>query len=207
MTAEEWHAWLECEPGEGLDPEEYPDEEDYLSPDAVDLTGAELAEIREAAALAAPVGADDPDPAGVARGLTAQAAAAAARRRGPGQPGSMRHLARESSSRAAAFGTGLPLDVMPACPDLALLADRAAGGDDSYRGVSDDELIGVLCAWDRLESHTAARKLAAIAELSRRRPPVETPSSGRPAGSAEEDFTADELAHVLACPAAARGAC
>ena len=134
----------------------------------------------------------------MARVLAAQAAAASARRRGPGQPGSARLLARESASAAAAFGTGLCLDVMPACPDLALLADRAAGGDDSYRGASDDELAGVLCAWDRLESYMAARKLAAAAELSRRRPVIELPSPGRPGGSGEEDYTADELAHVLA---------
>jgi hypothetical protein len=87
---------------------------------------------------------------------------------------------------------------MPACLDLATMADRAAGPGDSYQGASDDELIGLLCAWDRLESHMAARKLAAIAELSRRRPHIETPTSGCPAGSREEDFTADELAHVLA---------
>jgi hypothetical protein len=36
----------------------------------------------------------------------------------------------ESASRAAAFSTGQCLDVMPACPDLAMLADAAAGPDD-----------------------------------------------------------------------------
>ena len=198
VTAEEWEAWLDCEPAEWTDPDAYPDEEDYLPPGELDLTEAELAEIAAATALAAPVTADDADPAGVARVLAAQAAAASARRRGPGQPGSARLLARESSSAAAAFGTGQCLDVLPACPDLAVLADRAVGPDDAYQGVSDDELIGVLCAWDRLESHAAARKLAAAAELSRRRPVLETPSSGQPAGTGWEDFAADELAHVLA---------
>ena len=48
-----------------------------------------------------------------------------------------------------------------------MLADAAAGEDDTYDGASDDELIGVLCAWDRLEAHMAARKLAAAAELIR----------------------------------------
>jgi Domain of unknown function (DUF222) len=199
MTAQEWQAqaWADFDPAEDTDPETHQDEDDFLSPGA-DLTGAELAEIAEATWLAAPATADDLDPAGVARVLAAQAAAASARRRGPGQPGSARLLAGESCSPAGAFGTGQLLDVMPACPDLAVLADRAAGEDDSYAGVSDDELIGLMCAWDRIESHMAARKLAATAELSRRRPPLETPSSGRPAGSADEDFTADELAHVLA---------
>jgi Domain of unknown function (DUF222) len=211
MSAEEWRSQLECEPAEGSDPEEYPDEEDYLNPDALDLTDAELAEIAAATRLAAlaagqaygtegaapgadPAGAD---PAGVADALLAQAAAASALRRGPRQPGSARLLAGEYSSRAAAFGTGMCLDVMPACPDLVLLADRAAGPDDSYRGASDDELIGVLCAWDRSESHAHARKLAAIAELRRRRPVPDPPTSGREAGSAGEDYLADEIAHAL----------
>jgi hypothetical protein len=200
MPAEEWRSQLECEPAEGSDPEEYPDEEDYLSPDAVDLTDAELAEIAGAAqlaAIAAGQAAGDPDAAGVADALAAQAAAASARRRGPGQPGSARLLAGESSSRAAAFGTGMCLDVMPACPDLVLLADAAAGPDDSYAGASDDELIGVLCAWDRSESHAHARKLAAIAELRRRRVGIEPPTSGLEAGSRDEDYLADEIAHVL----------
>jgi hypothetical protein len=192
MSADEWQAWLDCEPAEDSDPEAYPDEEDYLSPDA-ELTEAELAGIAEATRLAA----DEADPAGVARVLAAQAAAASARRRGPGQPGSARLLAGESSSRAAAFGTGMCLDVMPACPDLVLLADRAAGPGDSYAGASDDELIGVLCAWDRTESHAHARKLAAVTELRRRRAAIEPPASGREPGSRDEDFLADEIAHAL----------
>jgi hypothetical protein len=205
MTAEEWRAELECEPAQWCDPEEYPDEGDYLDADALDLTEAELAEIAaatrftaRASGQAAGAAADDADPAGVADVLAAQAAAASARRRGPGQPGSAGLRAGESSSRAAAFGTGQCLDVMPASPDLALLADRAAGPDDSYAGASDDELIGGLCAWDRTESHAHARKLAAITELRRRRPVIELPAAGRPAGSADEDYLADEIAHVLA---------
>jgi hypothetical protein len=105
MSAEEWRAQLECEPAVDTDPEAYPDEEDYLSPDA-ELTEAELAGIAEAAWLAAPMAADEADPARVADALLAQAAAASARRRGLGQPGSARLLAGESSSGAAAFGTG-----------------------------------------------------------------------------------------------------
>ncbi|MGD0242887.1 MAG: hypothetical protein ABSB59_21495 [Streptosporangiaceae bacterium] len=196
MTAEEWQARLDCEADDGLDPEMFQDEDEFWRPGEEDLAGA-------ARAADEPVAADEPDPAGVARALAAQAAAAAAKRRGPGQPGSARPLAGESSGRAASgraasFGAGLELDIMAACPDLAVLADRAAGPGDTYAGASDDELIGMVCAWDRLESHMAARKLAAIAAFSRRRPLVKTPASGRPGGSAEEDFAADELAHVLA---------
>ena len=37
-------------------------------------------------------------------------------------------------------------------------------------GATDDELVGAICAWDRVQSHAAARKHAAAAELIRRRP-------------------------------------
>jgi len=96
---------------------------------------------------------------------------------------------------------------MPACIGLALSADTAAGDDDSYRGVSDDELLGVLAAWDRLEAHMAARKLAAVAELYRRNPEngCQAEAPGR-MPEAYEEFTDDELASVLAESRAAAGA-
>ena len=50
-----------------------------------------------------------------------------------------------------------------------------------WNGVSDDEVLGVLCAWDRVEAHAAARKHAAVAELIRRRPaPGYAPRGARP---------------------------
>jgi hypothetical protein len=113
MSAEEWRAQLECEPAEGSDPEEYPDEEDYLSPHAVDLT-AELAEIAAAARFAALASGqvtdaeDGADPVGVADALMAQAAAASARRRGPGQPGSARLLAGSRPAGRRRSGPGCP---------------------------------------------------------------------------------------------------
>ena len=88
---------------------------------------------------------------------------------------------------------------MPGCPDPAVLADRAAGDGDRYNGVGDDELIGVLSAWDRLKAHMAARKLAAAAELIRRRPEPGCPPEGAarlPGGW--EEFTAEELGYALA---------
>jgi len=41
---------------------------------------------------------------------------------------------------------------------LALFAEDAAGEDDRYAGAADDELLGVICAWDRVEAHASARK-------------------------------------------------
>ena len=43
-----------------------------------------------------------------------------------------------------------------------------------------------MCGWDRVEAHAAARKLAAVAELSRRNPAPE-----------DAEFTADQIANAL----------
>ena len=149
MTAAEREASLDrlCEQDEGHredEADEYGDVEPF--------TAEELAEIRQAAA-------DE---------LLAVEAASAGRR-GPGQPGSARVFPGESSSPAAAFGPGMVFDVLPGCAQLAVAADAAAE-DDRFAGVSEAELIGIMCAWDRVEAHAAARKLAVIAELSRRNP-------------------------------------
>ena len=43
-----------------------------------------------------------------------------------------------------------------------------------------------MCAWDRVEAHAAARKLAVVAELARRNP-----------GPEDAEFTADQVAYAL----------
>jgi hypothetical protein len=91
------------------------------------------------------------------------AVAASLGRRGPGMPGSAHRFPGEYAGPAAGFATGAPLDVAPGGAALA----GFAGDEDTYDGASDDELIGALCAWDRLEAHMAARKHAAVAELMR----------------------------------------
>ena len=175
MTAEEREAWLDrlCEQ------DEPPGEEEYADFDP--LTPAEAAEIREAAA-------DEM--------LAVRAATTG--RRGPGMPGSARIFPGESASPAAAFGPGMALDLMPGSAQLALSADRAAGEDDSFAGVSDAELMGMLCAWDRVEAHAAARKLAAVAELYRRSPEPGCPMK-EPGRMPEvyDEFAADDLAVAL----------
>jgi Domain of unknown function (DUF222) len=178
MTAEEREAWLD----RLAEADEPPDLEEEDWEDFEPLTADELAEVEKAAG-------DE---------LLAVEAATTGRR-GPGQPGSARVFPGESSSPAAAFGPGMALDVLPGCAGLAVAADAAAGEDDGFADVSDGELIGVLCAWDRVEAHAAARKLAAAAELIRRNPEPGSELAG-PARMPViwDEFATDQLANALA---------
>jgi Domain of unknown function (DUF222) len=165
-------AWLDRDPDReswldrAREHDEPPLAEEYE--DYAPFTEEELAGIREAAA-----------------DVLLAVEAAASGRRGPGQPGSARVFPGESSGPAAAFGPGMVFDVLPGCAQLAVAADAAAA-DDRFDGVSEAELVGVMCAWDRVEAHAAARKLAVVAELARRNPEP---------GDAE--FTADQIANAL----------
>jgi uncharacterized protein DUF222 len=92
-------------------------------------------------------------------------------------------------------------DVMPGCAQLAVAADAAVDADDdsgdSFGGVADHELVGLVCAFDRLEAHMAARKLVAIAEVFRRNPEDGfEPEPGRMPQVVHE-FTRDQLAFAL----------
>ena len=128
--------------------------------------------------------------------------AASTGRRGPGQPGSARTFPGESDSRAAAFGTGMAWDVTPGCAQLAVAADAAvedSAGDrgDSFRKVADHELVGLVCAFDRLEAHMAARKLVAIAEVFRRNPEDGFEPEPGQMPQVVHEFTRDQLAFAL----------
>ncbi|HEY6315302.1 MAG TPA: DUF222 domain-containing protein, partial [Streptosporangiaceae bacterium] len=133
--------------------------------------------------------------------LTADRARATAwlGRRGPGMPGSARTFPGEYAGPAAGFAAGRELDTAPGCAVLALFAEDAAGPGDRYAGASDDELIGAICAWDRVEASAAARKHAAAAELIRRRPDPDCPRAAGPGRmpAAWEEFTPAELAPAL----------
>jgi hypothetical protein len=156
---EAWLDWLCAQDDDPSDaPQEYWDPESCAPPPGQDeLTEQELAGVREAAS-------DE---------MLALDAASTGRR-GPGQAGSARVFAGESASRAAGFGTGMAWDVMPGCAQLAVAADAAVAGGggpgDAFSGSADHELVGLVCAWDRVEAHAAARKLVAIAEVFRRNP-------------------------------------
>ena len=98
----------------------------------------------------------------------------------------------------AGFAAGDVLDVALPGPPLAGAADTAAGPDRAYAGVSDDELIGVLTAWQRTESWAAAGRLSAAAELARRRPATSKDHATRGGAPAPwSKFCADEVAAAL----------
>jgi len=103
------------------------------------------------------------------------------------------------------FGSGEPLDVCAPGGVLAGLAD-AATCDRQLAQLDDDELIGVLRAWRRLESWCSAGTLIAIAELARRRPAER--SAPAPPGSFPDrvsEFVGDEVAAALTMSARTAG--
>ena len=181
-----WLDWL-CEQDDDPadDPQEYWDPESGAPPPWQDeLTAAELDGIREAAA-------DE---------MLALDAASTGRR-GPGMAGSGRVFPGESASRAAGFGAGMAWDVMPGCAQLAVAADAAVsdgdGPGDSFGGVTDQELVGLVCAWERVEAHAAARKLAAVAEVFRRNPEDGFEPGPGQMPAVVHEFTRDQLALAL----------
>ncbi len=102
-------------------------------------------------------------------------------------------------AEALGFASGGLLDGLPGGGMLAFYADAAAGEDDRYAGTSDNELDGVISAWDRVEAYACARKHAAVAEFIRRRPDPECAVAG-PAMMPHiwDEFAVDELRVVLA---------
>ena len=85
-------------------------------------------------------------------------------------PGSAEIFPGEYAGLAAGFASGQSLDVAPGGATLGSLLEDTAGADDRYAGATDDELQGVICAWDRVEANACAAKHAAVAEFLRRRP-------------------------------------
>ncbi len=114
---------------------------------------------------------------------------------------------RRGSRPGSGFGSGGVSDTAKPDGSLAGLAD-AATRDGGLAGLSDDELIGVLRAWRRLESWCSAGTLAAIAELARRRPAEKSPPA--PAGSFPaqlSEFIGDEVAAALTLTTHSADAC
>ena len=102
----------------------------------------------------------------------------------------------EGADAAAAPGWGFEadgaLDVLRPGPMLCEVADAAHVHGLPH--VGDDELTGIIKAWRRITSWAAARELAAIAELARRRP-----------GDIDDVLDPEVAAHLRAAEAAGAG--
>jgi Domain of unknown function (DUF222) len=197
----DWPEWLTGEAGAQ---DEYPgDLDEYEDPDNAPPPGLDDAQLAALLAETREVTAEQARTAeGWARlgqaGVVAAVGAVCAGRRGPGMPGSAESFPGEYTSPAAGFASGMALDAAPGCAVLGSFLDDAAGDHDRYAGASDDELIGVICGWDRAEAHASARKYAAVAELIRRRPAAGAAVQG-PAQlpAAFGEFTGRELGAAL----------
>jgi hypothetical protein len=102
-----------------------------------------------------------------------------------------------SSPSGSGFESGGALDTQPPDGVLAALAD-AATRDGRLVDLDDDELIGIIRAWHRLESWCASGVLTAVAELARRRP-AEATAPAAPGAFPEQlsEFVSDEIAAAL----------
>jgi len=105
------------------------------------------------------------------------------------------------------FGSGDDLDELGPGPALAGLADTATR-PGRIADLDDDELIGALRAWRRLESWSAAGTLSVVAELARRRPADGTaPAAPGRFPDQPSEFLTDEIAAALTLTGPAAGTC
>jgi hypothetical protein len=93
----------------------------------------------------------------------------------------------------AGFAQNGEADTMAPGPLLATIVDTVTGPDGTgLAGCSDDQLVGIISAAQRMESRVAWTRMAAMKEFASRR----TARRGVGGGSAAE-FAADELADEL----------
>ena len=174
-----------------------PDEEFFNDPDhgppgvweelAPEVLAARAAEAAEEAALRARL---------IAAGLDGDAH----RRGAPPRPGI-------PEGPAAGFGQGCPLDALAPSTALSGLADAASGQDRAFTDVTDDQLMGLIGARQRLAGRQQWELLACVGEFLRRRP---DPSSAPPAAGGmpavwDEHAGADLAAQLHLTPGAAEG--
>ncbi|HEY2281566.1 MAG TPA: DUF222 domain-containing protein [Streptosporangiaceae bacterium] len=111
-----------------------------------------------------------------------------------------------TSRPGSGFESGGALDTCVPGESLARLAD-AATCDGGLAQLTDDELIGVVRTWRRLESWCSAGTLAAIAELARRRPAERTaPAAPGKFPAQLSEFIGDEVAAALTLSSRTAGA-
>ncbi len=108
---------------------------------------------------------------------------------------------------AAGFGQGCPLDALAPSTALSGLADEASGEDRAFTDVTDDELMGLIGARQRLAGRQQWELLTAVAEVLRRRPDPGCPApaaGGMPAVWGEH-AGADLAVQLHLTPGAAEG--
>jgi hypothetical protein len=106
-------------------------------------------------------------------------------------------LATATPVSGSGFESGGMLDTSEPGAALAGLTDSVTR-DGRLAELADDELIGVIRAWRRIESWSCGGLMMAIAELARRRPAERTPAAppgGFPAQLSE--FISDEVSAAL----------
>lgn len=99
---------------------------------------------------------------------------------------------------AAGFADGGPADVMPAGPVLAGLVEAVTGGDGTaLRGLTCQEVLGVLAAGGRIAAWAGWVQTVALAEFARRRPAAMSGSkAGREAAEEAAWKTAETWARM-----------
>jgi Domain of unknown function (DUF222) len=91
-------------------------------------------------------------------------------------------------------------DAMPPGPLLAAVVDALTGeGGEGLAALSDDQLVGIIAAAQRMDSRAAWTLMAAVREFAARRPgdPAGRDGGGPGPGQAACEFAADELAAEL----------
>ena len=109
---------------------------------------------------------------------------------------------------AAGFGQGQPLDALAPSTALSGLADEASGEDRAFTGVTDDQLMGLIGARQRLAGRQQWELLTAVAEFLRRRPgprSAAAPAAGGMPAVWDEHAGADLAVQLHLTPAAAEG--
>ena len=109
---------------------------------------------------------------------------------------------------AAGFGQGQPLDALAPGTIVSGLADEASGEDRAFTGVTDDQLMGLIGARQRLAGRQQWELLTAVAEFLRRRPgpcSAAAPAAGGMPAVWDEHAGAELAVQLHLTPAAAEG--
>ena len=122
-------------------------------------------------------------------------------------PGFRSRTPAGTAGSGTGFESGGVLDVSAPSAMLAGLTDSVTR-DGRIAELDDDELIGAMRAWKRLESWCSANLLTAVAELARRRPAEGTAAAapGEFPGQVSE-FANDEVAAALTLTSQAADTC